>query len=126
MAISHFRGRRKPSGGRYKYRAKKKRHIGSLPTLTKLGKRKLRVTRGRAAILKQRLLSEETANVYNPKTKKYSKSKIITVSANTANRNFVRRNIITKGAVIKTELGEAKVTSRPGQVGTINAVLIEK
>jgi len=38
----------------------------------------------------------------------------------------VRRNIITKGAVIKTEKGPARVTSRPGQHGIINAILLER
>jgi len=40
--------------------------------------------------------------------------------------DFVRRKIITKGAIIKTELGLAKVTSRPSQDGVVNAVLIEE
>jgi small subunit ribosomal protein S8e len=34
-------------------------------------------------------------------------------------------NIITMGAVIETEIGNARVVSRPGQHGTINAVLIK-
>ena len=53
------------------------------------------------------------------------KAKIISVAENKASRHFLRRNIITKGAVIETELGKAKVTSRPGQHGVINAVLEE-
>ncbi len=44
---------------------------------------------------------------------------------NPANPNYVQRNIITKGAIIKTSAGNAKVTSRPGQDGTINAVLVK-
>jgi small subunit ribosomal protein S8e len=36
----------------------------------------------------------------------------------------VRQNIVTRGAVIETEAGRARVTSRPGQHGVINAVLI--
>ncbi|MCD6558125.1 MAG: 30S ribosomal protein S8e, partial [Candidatus Aenigmarchaeota archaeon] len=39
---------------------------------------------------------------------------------------FVRRNIITKGAIIMTEDGRAVVTNRPGQEGVINAKLIEE
>ena len=46
------------------------------------------------------------------------------VVENPANRHFVRRNIMTKGTVIETEKGKARITSRPGQDGTINAVLI--
>ena len=58
-------------------------------------------------------------------TKKYSKLKILNIIDNKANRHFVRRNIITKGAIIKTEKGNARVNSRPGQEGSINAVLVE-
>jgi small subunit ribosomal protein S8e len=43
---------------------------------------------------------------------------------NQANIHYVRRNIINKGAIIETNLGKARVTSRPGQTGTINAVLL--
>ena len=53
-----------------------------------------------------------------------SKTEIISVVENPANIHYVRRNIMTKGAIIETELGKAKITSRPGQTGTINAILI--
>jgi small subunit ribosomal protein S8e len=33
---------------------------------------------------------------------------------------------MNKGAIIDTKLGKAKITSRPGQSGNINAVLISK
>ena len=46
------------------------------------------------------------------------------VIENKANPNYVRRNIITKGAIVETSAGKAKVTSRPGQDGVINGVLI--
>ena len=64
-------------------------------------------------------------SLYDPKAKKCSKATIKNVSGNPANRHFVRRNIITKGAVVETDKGKARITSRPGQEGTINAVLIE-
>ncbi|MBP2146305.1 ribosomal protein S8E [Methanofollis sp. W23] len=44
---------------------------------------------------------------------------------NPADINYVRRNLLTKGAIIKTEIGRARVRSRPGQDGVVNAVLIE-
>ena len=53
------------------------------------------------------------------------KTEIKRVIENKANLQFVRRNIITKGAIIETELGNAKVTSSPGQVGIVNAILIK-
>ena len=59
------------------------------------------------------------------RTKKTVKSKILSVLENPANPNYVRRNIITKGAIIDTDIGTARVTSRPGQHGMINAILIK-
>ena len=54
------------------------------------------------------------------KTKKVA---IIDVKENLANKQYVRRNIVTRNALIDTEIGKARVTSRPGQDGVINAVL---
>lgn len=126
MALSQARSRRKPSGGRYKNAfSKKKQNLGRSPVHTKLGKHVLKTMTTRGNNLQSMLLSAETANVFNPKTKKYQMVKIETIVDNPANRHFIRRNIITKGAVLKTPIGKARVTSRPGQEGTLNAVLIE-
>jgi small subunit ribosomal protein S8e len=62
----------------------------------------------------------------DPATNRVIKSKIKTVKENPANPHYVRMNIITKGAVIETDAGLARVTSRPGQHGVVNAVLIKK
>ena len=48
-----------------------------------------------------------------------------TVLDNSANSHFIRRNIVTKGAIVETELGQVRITSRPGQNGIVNGVLIE-
>jgi small subunit ribosomal protein S8e len=55
----------------------------------------------------------------------YKKAKITGVVESRDNRNFARLGIITKGAIINTELGSARVTNRPGQEGSINAMLVE-
>src|SRR5881396_3099319 len=57
---------------------------------------------------------------------KSSKSKLLRVIRNPANVDYQRRGVITKGAIVETELGQARVTSRPGQDGVINAILLEK
>jgi small subunit ribosomal protein S8e len=54
------------------------------------------------------------------------KAKIITVVESSADRHFARENILVKGSIVETELGKARVTSRPGQHGVVNAVLIKK
>jgi small subunit ribosomal protein S8e len=71
-------------------------------------------------------MTADVAYVIDPKTNKTTKTEIISVVENPANIHYVRRNIITKGAIIETKLGKARIASRPGQSGTINAVLISK
>jgi len=65
------------------------------------------------------------ANVADKSNGEIKKVLIQTVEENGANPNYVRRNLLTRGAVIRTEIGRARVQSRPGQDGVINAVLIE-
>lgn len=125
MAVSQLRAKRKVSGGRYiDYRKKKARDLGREPSSTKIGETKNRRFRIRSGKKKFSLLSVDIANVYDKKAKKYMKAKIQTIVENTANRHFIRRNILTKGAVIETDKGKARVTNRPGQENYVNAVLI--
>lgn len=125
MALSQSRPRRKQTGALYKdYRKKRQYEIGREPSFTKLGKERVQVIRTMGANRKLRILSSATANLYDPKSKSFKKAKIRTITDNPANRHFIRRNIMTKGSVIDTELGKARITSRPGQDGVINAVMI--
>ena len=125
MAISQSRPRRKQTGARYKdYRKKKQYELGREPSFTKLSKKMVQAIRTMGANRKLRLLRADTANLFDPKTKSFRQAKIKTITDNPANRHFVRRNIMTKGSVIDTELGKARITSRPGQDGIVNAVLI--
>jgi len=125
MAISQLRARTKPTGGKYKqFRKKKQRELGRLPSLTKLGSARKSIIRTMSNHQKVRLWGADVANLYDPKTNKYEQIKIKTISGNPANRHFIRRNIMTKGAIIETEKGKARITSRPGQDGVVNAVLI--
>lgn len=117
---------RKPTGGLANRNRKKMRMDRRSEFLeTRLEERTLKNLRGKGGSSKVRLLSD---NVVNLATKggKVVKTKILTVVENPANPHYVRRNVITKGAVIKTESGLARVTSRPSGDGIINAVLIEE
>lgn len=125
MAITQGRGNKTKGGSRYKdYRKYKKHELGRLPAFTGLGKKRAQKVKSMGGVKRIRLLREEHVNLIDPKTKKSKKVKIKTITESPANRHFVRRNIMTKGAIIETEAGKAKITSRPGQDGTINAVLI--
>ncbi len=126
MAKWQGRSLTKSTGGRiWARRKKRKREIGSEFVEAKLGPAKRVELRGGGGKKKLRILSTDIADVMDPKTKQTKKAKILTVVDNPANPHFVRRNVLTKGAIINTELGRARVTSRPGQTGIVSAVLIE-
>lgn len=92
---------------------------------TFVGAERHKMYRTKGGNRKVRMLSAEYANVVDPNDNSVKKVKILTVRENPANPNYVQRNIINKGAKIQTDAGMARVTSRPGQDGTVNAVLIE-
>ena len=56
---------------------------------------------------------------------KVKKTKILKVLENATNNDYQRRGIITKGAILETQEGKCRVISRPGQSGTVNAVLLK-
>jgi small subunit ribosomal protein S8e len=125
MAIWQGRPKRKPSGGRLRLaRKKRKFEVGREKQFTHLGVRKVKMYRTKGANSKARLLMVDTANVVDPKTNAIKKVKILTVKTNPSNPNYVQRNIMTKGATVMTEIGEAVITSRCGQDGVVNAMLI--
>jgi len=125
MPITQHRSYKKPTGARYvAARGKRKYETGRLPTHTKVGEGKAKTLRSKGGSKKVVMIAANTVNLLDPKTKKCSKVKIKTVLENPANRHYIRRSILTKGTVVETEKGKAKITNRPGQEGTINAVLV--
>jgi small subunit ribosomal protein S8e len=119
--------KKKSSGGRKRaYRGKRKFEQGSFPVETTLGEPKRKIVRGRGGNLKIKVLIDKYACVTDPKSGKTEKVEIARVVKNPANIDYDRRGVITKGVVIETSLGLARVTSRPGQDGIINAVLVSE
>jgi small subunit ribosomal protein S8e len=116
---------RKRTGGRRRPASKKKKHqLGSEFTETQVGDAKFKAVDARGNTEKVRAIANDTASVaIDGET---VAAEIEDVSENASNPNYVRRNIITKGAIIETSEGRARVTSRPGQDGQINAVLVEE
>ncbi|WP_297534453.1 30S ribosomal protein S8e [Thermococcus sp.] len=127
MAIWQGRSLKKPSGGRIVLaRKKRKRELGREPANTRVAeeREKRKIIRTYGGNRKVRLVEALYANVFEGG--KGRKVKILGVVENPANRQYARRNIITKGAIIETEIGKAVVTSRPGQDGVVNAVLLKE
>ncbi len=118
------RSRTKRTGGRRRPIRKKRRHeLGREPTETRVGDAKLKVVETMGGNTKVRAIQQDTANVATADG--VVTATIEAVTTNDANPNYVRRNIITRGAVIETSEGPARVTSRPGQDGQVNAVLVD-
>jgi len=119
--------KKKPSGGRKKaYRTKRRYEKGSFPTETTLGEPKQKIVRRRGNNTKTRLPRTNQANISDPTTGKTQKTEIQRVIRNPANVDYDRRGVITKGTIIETPLGPARVTSRPSQHGLVNAILVPK
>jgi small subunit ribosomal protein S8e len=117
--------KKKSSGGRKRiYRIKRKFEQGTFAAETTIGEPRKRCVRGYGGNLKIKALSDNYASVTDPKTGKTEKTEILRAVKNRANVDYNRRGVITKGAEIETALGLARVTSRPGNDGVINAVLI--
>lgn len=114
---------RKISGGKYKkFRKKKKYESPGIPRLVRLGAEKKKKISMRGGAEKTVLLSADKANVTDTKTKKAKLVKIKAVLEIPSNRYL--KNVMLKGAIIDTELGKARITNRPGQEGSVEAVLI--
>ncbi|MDD1671722.1 MAG: 30S ribosomal protein S8e [Methanomicrobiales archaeon] len=117
---------RRSTGGRiHPARGKKAFEIGRASADTTIGPSHCSIIRTFGGNCKVRALRMNVASVSDPKTGVTRKAMIETVIENRADPNYVRRNILTRGAIIKTDLGKARVVNRPGQSGVINAVLIE-
>lgn len=111
-------GRRRPAQGKRRF------EIGLAPADTHIGQDRKKMVRTVGGNVKVRAMRSEFANVTNLTNGETKKVKIENVEENGANPNYVRRNLLTKGAIIKTELGRARIMSRPGQDGIVNAVLL--
>lgn len=126
LAIWHGEKGRKPTGGKIKLaRKKRKFELGNSPVYTRIGKERKKIVRTKGGGRKVKAFSVEFANVLDPKANTVRKVKILGIVEHPDNPHFVRRGIITKGCIIKTEAGNARVTSRPSQHGIVNALKIE-
>jgi small subunit ribosomal protein S8e len=136
MAEWHLKSKRKKTGGKRKSAERCDKKLAwkggyaAHTIISKKDKDEAREKRTLGGNTKRKVVEAIHANVAMPAEKKNIKAQIITVEENSANREFARRNVITKGAIIKVKAEgkeiTAKVSSRPGQDGTVNAIAVEK
>ncbi|TFF89826.1 MAG: 30S ribosomal protein S8e [Promethearchaeota archaeon] len=125
MARSQARSKRKFTGKKYKhFRKKRKRELSRTPINTEIGKEHKKKQRTLGGNHKLKLFSTDQINVTDPSTNQTQKVKILRFESNDASKDLNRRHILTKGAIVETELGNVRITSRPGQHGILNGVLI--
>lgn len=111
-------------GRRHPLRTKRKYEIDRYPNEAVTGKQ-VTVTRSvRGGDVKTGLKTIDHVNLALAEGK-VKKSKILKVLENATNNDYQRRGVISKGAVLETEDGKCRVVSRPGQHGTVNAILIK-
>ncbi|MFW9873704.1 MAG: 30S ribosomal protein S8e [Candidatus Thorarchaeota archaeon] len=125
MARSQARSRRKYTSKKYRhFRKKRKRELARPIIDTEIGNYKIKKQRVLGGNTKLKLFSTNFINVTDPGTNKTSKVRILGFESNAASKDLNRRHILTKGAIVETELGNVKITSRPGQHGVLNGILI--
>jgi len=125
LARSQYRSKRRYTGKKYShFRKKRKRELERPPIETKIGQEKKKNQRTMGGNSKLKMFSSAFINVTDLNTNKTSKVKILKFESNPASKDLNRRHVLTKGAIVETELGKAKIVSRPGQHGVLNGVLI--
>jgi len=115
---------RKITGGKYIKARKKKLYENSGQRKTvKLGEDKRKSKKVRGGNLKTFFLRAKIVNVQTDgKTKK---TEIKNVVETPSNRFLARQNVITKGTIVETEIGNVRITNRPTQEGTLNGILVK-
>ena len=117
--------RSKITGGkRHPLRIRRKYETDRYPNEALMGEQVIVTRRTRGNNVKSAFKTIDFVNLV-VKGSKVKKSKILRVLENPANNDYQRRGVISKGAILETEDGKCKVTSKPGQYGTVNAVIIQ-
>jgi len=119
--------KRKKTGGRKRaYRSHRIYEQGRQPVETLFGEVKRKEVKGISRISKIKLVKADYVNVSNPATGITENLEILDVVRNPANADYNRRGVITKGTIVRTEKGLAKIVSRPGQDGSLSAVVYQE
>jgi small subunit ribosomal protein S8e len=122
-SIENLYGRKFTGGRKVAMRDRRKFEIDRYPNEAVMGTMEIVSRRIRGNNVKNALKTAEFANIVDPVSKKVVRARILQVTKNSANKDYERRGVITKGALLQTESGTARVVSRPGQDGTVNAIL---
>ena len=117
-------GTSKITGGRrHPLRSRRKYELDRFPNEAVIGNQVTVSRKVRGKNIKSAIKTIDSVNLAIDS--KIKRVKIIKVLENATNNDYQRRGIISKGAVLETEAGKCRVVSRPGQDGTVNAILVK-
>jgi len=117
-------GTSKVTGGRrHPLRSRRKYEMDRFPNEAIIGKQITITRKVRGKNVKTAIKTIDSVNLAIDS--KIKRVKIIKVLENATNNDYQRRGIISKGAILETEEGKCRVVSRPGQHGTVNAILVK-
>ncbi len=111
-------------GRRHPLRVRRKYEIDRYPNEALIDAQVTVTRKVRGKSHKTALKTIDFVNLSIPNSKP-KKAKILKVLENPTNNDYQRRGVITKGAILETQDGKCKVVSRPGQDGTVNAILVQ-
>lgn len=100
--------------------------MGRDPIQTQIGRERKKVIRVRGGNYKIKAYSSNMVNVTDVESGKTQRVAIDHMVKNQASADLERRSILTKGAIVDTELGPVRITSRPGQSGQLNGILLKE
>ena len=117
-------GTSKVTGGRrHPLRSRRKYEMDRFPNEALIGDQITITRKVRGKNIKTAIKTIDSVNLAIDS--KIKRVKIIKVLENATNNDYRRRGVISKGAILETEEGKCRVVSRPGQHGTVNAILVK-
>jgi len=122
-SIENLKSSKITGGRKHTSRSRRKYEIDRFPNEALVGDQ---ITITRKVRGKNNKTSVKTIDSVNlAMDSKIKRVKIIKVLENATNNDYQRRGVISKGAILETEEGKCRVVSRPGQHGTVNAILVK-
>ena len=122
-SIENLKSSKITGGRKHTSRSRRKYEIDRFPNEALIGDQITITRKVRGKNTKAAIKTIDSVNL--ALDSKIKRVKIIKVLENATNNDYQRRGVISKGAILETEEGKCRVVSRPGQHGTVNAILVK-
>ncbi len=122
-SIENLKSSKITGGRKHTSRSRRKYEIDRFPNEALVGDQITITRKVRGKNIKTSVKTIDSVNLAIDS--KIKRVKIIKVLENATNNDYQRRGVISKGAILETEEGKCRVVSRPGQHGTVNAILVK-